>query len=56
MFDKIFYFFKKYKWSPFLIWKSLLIPLLILDKVPDSPNFQERPLLVKNDTSLMAPL
>ena len=36
MFNKIFYFFKKYKRSP----------LLILDKVPDAP------LLVKNDTSL----
>ena len=29
MFNKIFYFFKKYKWSPFFNLKNLLIPLLI---------------------------
>ena len=56
MFNKIFYFFKKYKWSPlFNLKKSFDPPLLILDKVLDPPNFQEpSPPPGKNDTSLKA--
>ena len=37
MFDKIFYFFKKYKWSSFLIWKNLLIPPFDLRQSTWSP-------------------
>ena len=37
MFNKIFYFFEKYKWSPFLIWKNLLSPPFDLRKSTWSP-------------------
>ena len=54
MFNKIFYFFKKYKWSPFLIWKNLLIPPFDLRQSTWSPPIfrSPPPLLVKNDSSL----
>ena len=43
MFNKIFYFFKKYNWSPFLIWKNLLTPRFDLRQSTWSPQFSGAP-------------
>ena len=52
MFNKIFYFFKKYKWSPLFNLKNYLISPFDLTQSTWPPNYQESPLLVKDDTSL----
>ena len=54
MFNKIFYFLKKYKWSPLFNLKKSFDPPLDLRKGTWSPlQFSGAPLLVKNDTSLL---
>ena len=52
MFNKMIYFFKKYKWSPLFNLKKSFDPPFDLRQSTWPPNFQEPLLLVKNDTSL----
>ena len=52
MFNKIFYFFKKYKWSPIFNWKNSFDPYFLSKKKYLIPPISRYPPPGKNDTSL----